>query len=687
MNVIFKRMTFSSNYVKAFFVVFAFCMAAAVPFYIGSRSNAQVGTTNATFYTATLTGAPIAGAMPLGSGFYMADALNNRVLQTDVQNVNLPANTMLDVVVNGAVAGQIRLSSLRNGTLRLSSGMGQTVPTVIAGSTIAVKNGTATILSGTFTAPPTPTPFPSMTPMPTPSAAFFAPLTGATIGGVMPRGFGQYAEFGTTSRRLNIFVDNVRLPVGTSLSVLIGTATVGQIVLNRYGDGYLRLDTANGNTVPVVTAGTTATIRNGTITVLAGTFQSGGPTPSPSVTPTPHPSPSPRPNRFFGGRATGAQVVPSVTTTARGLVFVALNSDETQIRVVSGFMGLSSAQTSAKIHGPAQAGATGPVIFDLGVIGGTSGRIPDRTFNVTTEQKTQLRAGLWYMQIGSTNNPNGEIRGQISSHTRPSGFNGAEADDVAVFRPSTSTWFVKNDTGYTTELLGQPGDVPVSGDYDGDGNTDYAIYRNGSWQIRRSSDGGTTSKQFGLAGDIPVRGDYDGDGIADLTVFRPSTGVWYVEKSNGTGYIILRYGMDGDIPVASDLDGDGQTDIALFRPSNGVWYWIKSSTGENGAAQFGLDGDIPIAGDFDGDGADDISVWRPSTGVWYIWRSSDANYDIRPFGMASDVPVAGNFDGDGITDIAVFRPSTGVWYIQRSSDNTFDYKFFGIGEDIPTTRH
>ncbi|MDQ3800175.1 MAG: CHRD domain-containing protein, partial [Acidobacteriota bacterium] len=520
------------------------------------------------------------------------------------------------------------------------------------------------------------------------------PLTGATIDGVMPRGMGQYLEIPANIRILNVFVNRVRLAGGTQLSVMVGTTTVGQITLNNRGEGRLRLNTANGDTVPTITADTPLTVKNGATTILSGTFRvPTPPTPTPTPTGSPSPSPSPTPtntphvNRFFGGKLTGAQVVPPVTTQGRGKIRVVLNQAETQIQVYTTFRNLSSAQTTATINGPAASGENGAVIFDLGAIGGTSGNIPVRTFNVTAAQVEQLRNNLWYVVIGTTNNANGEIRGQIRSFSHHSNFSGGDVADIAVYRPNAGAWYISRNGGFDTIVLGGAGDRPVSGDYDGDGNTDAAVFGGGVWTIRRSSDGGVTTRQWGLATDVPVSGDYDGDGRVDLTVFRPETGAWYIQRSSDASFVAYQFGANGDKPVAADLDGDDITDIVVFRPSAGDWYWLSSRDGLFRATHFGATGDVPVVADMDGDGSDDLTVFRPSVGDWYWVNSSDDSFRAVHFGTSGDIPVAANYDTDDRTDIAVFRPMTGTWYILRSTNGAMDVKYFGTNGDVPATAH
>ena len=666
---------------------------------------------------------PTGSVNPHGAATYQVYDNGQRELEIEAEDINSPDGTMISFFVDGNNLGQVAVS-LQKAKLKLKTELGQTVPTVNAGSTVMVKNGATTILNGVFNSgtgsTPTPTvspsgsptaspsvspsgspspspsgspspspsgspsPSPSGSPSPSPSpspgeAELFAALTGATINGVLPNGFAQ-SELHSSRTEFEVRVRQVNLPNGTVLTVSLNGATVGQLTLDG-GEGRLRLRSDRGDNVPVVTAGMTVTVKNGATTILSGTFSGSSATPSPS----PSGSPTPSQSRYFESHLIGSQVVPPVTTGATGEVKVFLNQAGNQATIKGEFHNLSSAETSAKIV--LNVGDTS-VVYTFPVIGGRNGEFPNATIPVTAAQVAQLRTGLWSAVIASVNNPNGEIAGRLTTHSDHSDFDGDGSNDIAVFRPSAGTWYVQNTEGITARVLGGVGDKLVSGDFDGDGKTDAAVFRNvngnGVWTIVRSSDGGTTESAFGFANDTPVRGDFDGDGRTDLAIYRPSTGSWYIQRSNNSGLIGVQFGASEDIPVGGDFDGDGKADIAVFRPSNGGWYYLRSSDGGFRGSQFGQSGDVPLSGDFDGDGKADISVFRPSVGVWYIWRSSDLAYDFRQFGFGTDIPVAGNYDGDNKTDIAVFRPSNGIWYIWRSVDNGFDYQRFGQAGDIPT---
>jgi hypothetical protein len=281
--------------------------------------------------------------------------------------------------------------------------------------------------------------------------------------------------------------------------------------------------------------------------------------------------------------------------------------------------------------------------------------------------------------------------------------------EIAIYRPSTGTWFVlKSSSNYTTSLTvawGNSTDVPLAGDFDGDGKGDLTVFRpsTGQWFVLRSSaDFVTYGSPFatydiyswGGAGDTAVSGDFDGDGKADPAVYRASTGQWFILKSSAgyTTVLTISWGSGTDVPVVADYDGDGIADIAVFRPSTGVWYVVKSSSNftTSFAIAWGSASDVAVPGDYDGDGKTDLAVFRASTGEWLALQSSSSytTFLTIVWGAGGDVPVPGDYDGDGITDIPVYRPSAGTWYILKSSTNFTSALIvaWGNSTDIPILR-
>lgn len=257
--------------------------------------------------------------------------------------------------------------------------------------------------------------------------------------------------------------------------------------------------------------------------------------------------------------------------------------------------------------------------------------------------------------------------------------------DVAVFRPSNGTWYVrKSQTGTAEQLqFGANGDVPLDVDLDGDLKADYAVWRpsTGEWFWKLSSDSSFGGAVWGIGGDRPVPADYDGDGKTDLAVWRPSNGLNYIVKSGG-GFLGVQWGGAGDIPSNADLNGDGKTDFVVFRPSNGTWYTLINGTSTTSTLQFGQSGDVPVRMDVDGDLRGDIAVWRPSTGEWFYRRSSNLTFGGLQWGANGDRPVPGDYDGDGRTDFAAWRSTDGIHYIVRNSGGFIGVAWGGAG-DIP----
>jgi hypothetical protein len=189
-------------------------------------------------------------------------------------------------------------------------------------------------------------------------------------------------------------------------------------------------------------------------------------------------------------------------------------------------------------------------------------------------------------------------------------------DTPGLYRRSDGFAYLRNSnsTGVAdiTFVFGNPGDLPLIGDFDGDGCDTLSIYRPSEARIyvinRLGTNGGglgaaDLSYDYGNPGDIPVAGDWDGDGSDSAGLRRPSDGFVYLRNSNSTGNadISFFYGDPGDLPVAGDWNDDGIDSFGLFRPGNATFY-LKNGNG-TGVADLsfalGPSTGVPVSGRFD----------------------------------------------------------------------------------------
>jgi hypothetical protein len=252
--------------------------------------------------------------------------------------------------------------------------------------------------------------------------------------------------------------------------------------------------------------------------------------------------------------------------------------------------------------------------------------------------------------------------------------------------------------------IGGPGEVPLVGDFNGDGKADIGVYiprtaqGDCRWVVKLNQGNGTFRSEYyidrrdiGGVGELPLVGDFNGDGKADIGVYIPRTAQgnsrWVVKLNQGNGTFANRYYIDvrdiggvGELPLVGDFNGDRKADIGVYIPrtAQGDCRWVVKLNQGNGTfgskyyidrRDIGGPGEAPLVGDFNGDGKADIGVYiarTPEGNSRWVAKFNQGNgqfgsrcdIDYPDIGGDGELPLVGNFDGDRLADIGVYIPRT-----------------------------
>lgn len=319
---------------------------------------------------------------------------------------------------------------------------------------------------------------------------------------------------------------------------------------------------------------------------------------------------------------------------------------------------------------------------------------PDDTTTYADPRSPNFPAG-GVLTPGASNLP-------LAVNDAPVDINGDGRTDYTVVRPaggtgSQLTWYTQFNGGnpHPTQDWGVSGDQVISGDYDGDSLDDLAVFRpsTGTFYVLTSGSFTFRVEQFGQDGDnARVVGDYDGDGRDDLALYRSGAqSLWFYKTSPTVFYSTIAWGTAADTPAPGDYDGDGRADFAIRRASEGT-FWLRTAAGSFGTVPFGLSADLVAPGDYDDDGKTDFAVVR-TTGPFYVWEFEPSGTPgitvvSDTWGEPGDVVTQGDYDGDGRTDYSVWRPgSTGRFWVMTVGSRLISINEWGQTGDQPVARY
>jgi uncharacterized protein (TIGR03437 family) len=334
----------------------------------------------------------------------------------------------------------------------------------------------------------------------------------------------------------------------------------------------------------------------------------------------------------------------------------------------------------------------------------------DSVVSKTVTLPDNLEPGAYY--IGVT------IISQTSEYSATNNI-GRSARPIIVRAADANTFLPAPGTRWH-ESFGFAGEIPASGDFNGDGKDDVCVFNktdgavyvalsdgakfNGNGAAARWTSG------FSQGNEVPLVGDFNGDGKDDIVTLVQNTKTdtqaaeVYVALSTGTRFGLKtkwhdKFSQSNDQIAIGDFNGDGKDDL-LAVVSNGQVYVALSDGARFGASiiwfSFGTLGTAPrIVGDFNGDGLADLATFSLNLGDMDVLISSGSNFLNRPtwagnFANGAELPLVGDFNGDGKDDGIVFtRGSSSDVFVALSNGTKLLeprekwHDLFAVGTETP----
>jgi hypothetical protein len=314
--------------------------------------------------------------------------------------------------------------------------------------------------------------------------------------------------------------------------------------------------------------------------------------------------------------------------------------------------------------------------FGVTVGGGTGATVTNVTWISPTVVSVTLNttgATAGPATLTLTNSDGQSIGGNLTI-TNPS-----TGDTIGVRRPSNGVFYLRttNTTGAPeySILYGFPTDIGLTGDWNGDNIDTVGFYRPSTAFFTLSDTPAasvvglpTTNYNFGFGslatGDIPVVGDWDGNGRDSVGIYRPGNRTFYLRNALSGGFadatIFMPFAQAGDIPIAGDWNGDLRHSPGMYRPSTSQFLLTNRFFTGNATLHhlftFGLPGDRPVVGDWNNDNRDGIGVMR---GTSVFLRNSivsgPADFTFT-YGSVGDNPLGGRWVAAAAPSPIIIRP-------------------------------